>query len=48
MWNAPENTRETFELCKLALGETNGWDLNLADICILLWRSEPVILVVWF
>lgn len=42
MWSAPEYTHETFELCKLALGETNGWGLNLADICILLWKSEPV------
>lgn len=25
MWSAPEYARETFELCKLALGETDGW-----------------------
>lgn len=48
MWSAPECTRETFDLCKLALGEMDGWDLSLADICILLLRLEPIILTIWF
>lgn len=47
-WCAPAYTCGTFDLCKLALGKVDGWDLSLADICSLLLRSEPIILKIWF